>query len=76
MKDIKHLEDKYLTVTKASHDTQAANRKVKMQCNNGKETNTDYTCSQNTMNTEQIDMVVDNKVKQTHPIKMDSTTDT
>ena len=51
-----------MTVTEASHDTQTDNIKGSMQCNNGTETNSDYPPSSNTMNTQQIDIAVDNKV--------------
>ena len=44
------LRTKIETVPEASHDTQIANMKASMQCNNGTETNSDYTLSHNTTN--------------------------
>ena len=59
---IKQSEDKDLTITEASHDTQTTNMKANMQSNNRTVTNNDYTLSPKTMNTQQIDIPVANKV--------------
>ena len=51
-----------MTVAEASHDMETANMKASMEPNNGPETNSNYTLSQNTMNTKQIDIAFENKV--------------
>ena len=49
-------------VTEAGDDTQTAYMEASMQCNNGTETNSNYTHSSNTTNTQQIEIAVDKKV--------------
>ena len=59
---IKQFEDRTWRIIETTHYTRTANMKTSMQCNNGTQSNSDYTLIQNTMNTKQIDMGVNNIV--------------